>query len=397
MAGFVNPGARTLSAASAGGSNVTIRERLASEFVCAAQRPVTRPQVARGARMCAESRISPATSQSPGVTSAFANAQSHVMTILCGRASSEDCAIPSGDVVFDESGYNCSPRVVSIAVSVVRTFNGDVDTFRPLGERAMAIPVCLPEDVDITALRDALYEEGKRMNADVNLQPCKLWNGRKRLAVFDLDSTLIAQETIDEIAKEVGVAAEVRNITERAMNGEIGFRDALRERVALLRGLPEESLNVVKDRVKITEGAHKLISTLSKMGCETAVVSGGFEFLANHVKDELRMDYAFANRLEVGEDGCLTGYTEGRIVDAEFKASTLARLAEERNLDKEEVLAVGDGSNDIPMLSLAGLGIAFNAKPIVQRRAPARVNQDSLASVLYLLGMSDADIDQLSR
>jgi phosphoserine phosphatase len=213
--------------------------------------------------------------------------------------------------------------------------------------------------------------------------------------VFDLDSTLIAQETIDELAEEVGVAREVSDITARAMNGEVNFREALIERVALLKGLHVDRLEAVKKRVHITPGAHKLLSVLRHMGCETAVVSGGFHFLADYIRDELGIDHAHANRLEVGPDGRLTGRTIGDIVDGEYKAATLRRLADARGFSQEEILAVGDGSNDIPMMRLAGLGVAFNAKPVVQNSANHRVNQKSLASVLYLLGLSDADVEEL--
>lgn len=184
----------------------------------------------------------------------------------------------------------------------------------------------------------------------------------------------------------------MKAITERAMNGEIGFRDALKQRVALLEGLAVTALDGVKERVKFTEGAHRLIRTLNALGCRTAVVSGGFHFLADHVRDELGLDYSFANRLEVGEGGLLTGRTVGEIVDAEYKDSTLKRLAAELGLRREQVLAVGDGSNDLLMMRSAGTGVAFNAKPIVQDRAKCRVNQPSLANVLYLLGLSDDDI-----
>jgi phosphoserine phosphatase len=192
---------------------------------------------------------------------------------------------------------------------------------------------------------------------------------------------------------EVGRAAECADITRRAMEGGIDFRRALEARVALLKGLHVRRLDAVVARVRFTPGARRLMDVLRNLGCETAVVSGGFDFLADHVRGELRLDHSFANRLEVGDDQRLTGRTVGDIVDAEFKADTLVRLAEERCLTMDQVLAVGDGSNDLAMLSRAGLGVAFNAKPVVQRVARARVNHAELTSVLYLLGLSDDQVD----
>lgn len=179
------------------------------------------------------------------------------------------------------------------------------------------------------------------------------------------------------------------------MNGEIAFRDALSERVSLLKGLPLKALDGVKNRVVFTPGAAELIRALKAMGCQTAVVSGGFHFLADHVREVLNLDYAFANRLEVDKHHVLTGRTVGEIVDAEYKERTLQMLAERLSLDAEQVLAVGDGSNDLLMMHRAGLGVAFNAKPSVQDRAKFRVNQRSLVDVLYLLGLSQDQIQQL--
>jgi phosphoserine phosphatase len=263
---------------------------------------------------------------------------------------------------------------------------------RVLGEGAVEVTVELGEGARLDGVRGALFGEGARLGVDCNIQTGDVWGGRKRLAVFDLDSTLIAEETIDELAAEVGREVEVREITRRAMEGEVGFRDALEQRVALLKGLDVARLAAVTARVTFTPGAHRLAGVLRSVGCETAVVSGGFDFLAGHVRDVLRLDHSFANRLEVA-GGVLTGRTVGDIVDAEYKAATLTRLAEARGLAPEQVIAVGDGSNDIPMIARAGLGVAFNAKPVVQSRAPARVNQASLVSVLHLLGMTMDEID----
>lgn len=286
------------------------------------------------------------------------------------------------------------PADVTVAEAVVRAFGGDGGAWRSLGRRAAERIVGVPRECDVEALRGELYAAGRERDVDVVLQEERVVREGKSLAIFDLDSTLISQETINELALELQVGDKVAAITSRAMNGEIGFEEALAERVKLLRGLPLTALDSVKERVQFTPGAIELIRTLSALGCETAVVSGGFHFLADHVRDVLGLDYSFANRLEHA-NGVLTGTTIGEVVDGKYKERTLQRLADERNLRREQVLAVGDGSNDLLMMASAGLGVAFNAKPVVQNRAKCRVNQPSLTSVLYLLGLSDHDIAEL--
>lgn len=286
-------------------------------------------------------------------------------------------------------------HVFASVSALVQAADGAIQSWRSLGPTASDALVTLPLTMDIESLRANLYAVGRHDSVDVVLQEDSVVRAEKRLAVFDLDSTLIAQETIDELASELKVDAQVKAITERAMNGEIGFREALEERVALLRGLPNQALDGVKDRVVFTPGAAELVRALSALGCQTAVVSGGFHFLADHVRDVLGLDYSFANRLEVDDRDVLTGRTVGEIVDAEYKESTLQRLADQLQLAPQQILAVGDGSNDLLMMGRAGLGVAFNAKPIVQDRAKCRVNQTSLRNVLYLLGLSDDDIGTL--
>lgn len=255
--------------------------------------------------------------------------------------------------------------------------------------------VSIPTAADVERLRSELYQHGLQSGVDVILQKEDVVRTPKRLAVFDLDSTLIAQETIDELATEFKVEDLVKDITHRAMNGEINFRQALKQRVSLLRGLPVNALDAVKNRAVFTPGAREIIAALRALGCKTAVVSGGFHFLADHVRDELGLDYSFANRLQVDSNQFLTGRTMGDIVDAEYKERTLLQLAKQFGLHKENVIAVGDGSNDLLMIHQAGMGVAFNAKPVVQSSAKCRINQTSLTNVLYLLGLSDLDIDAL--
>lgn len=274
-----------------------------------------------------------------------------------------------------------------------RQHEGEVETWRKLGVDAHELTARIPAIVE-ESLRLALNTIGSNSGSDVILQSFGAVRGGKRLAVFDLDSTLIAEETIDELAAEAGASERVRALTKRAMAGDLGFRDALAERVAILEGLDIDALERVKQRATLTLGAKQCVEALKKTGCITAVVSGGFNFLADHVRDVLGLDYSFANTLDV-KDGKLTGETKGEIVDAQFKADVLTKLAKKFNIQPERVMAVGDGSNDVIMLQRAGLGVAFNAKPKVQSVSKARVNQPSLNNVLYLLGLDDNQILEL--
>ncbi|RUS32421.1 HAD-like domain-containing protein [Jimgerdemannia flammicorona] len=254
----------------------------------------------------------------------------------------------------------------------------------------------MPRDVDMEKLREKLFDLSRSHGTDVALQLNDVFRKNKRLVVFDMDSTLIQQEVIDEIAKYAGVVGEVAKITEAAMNGEIDFKESLRRRVGLLRGTSVDVLQTVKANLTFMEGARFLCRALKKIGFKLAVISGGFMPLALHVKYELGLDYAFANQLKVSSDGLtLTGETVGPIVDGQRKAELLEVIAQAEGVTLDQVIAVGDGANDLWMLAKAGLGIAFNAKPRVQQQARARINQKSLKHVLYMLGYTDEDMKQL--
>ncbi|RKP26207.1 HAD-like domain-containing protein [Syncephalis pseudoplumigaleata] len=254
----------------------------------------------------------------------------------------------------------------------------------------------VPDDVDLVALREKLFQLSMQHATDVALQQHNVFRRNKRLVVFDMDSTLIQQEVIDEIARHAGVMDQVAAITAAAMNGEIDFNESLRRRVALLEGTPTSVLAQVRDRLTFTEGAHFLCRALKRLGFKLAVISGGFMPLATYVKNELGLDYAFANQLKTTPDGrTLTGETIGPIVNGERKAELLEVIAQAESVSLDQVVAVGDGANDLWMLAKAGLGIAFDAKPRVQEQARARINQKSLKYVLYLLGYTDADARQL--
>ncbi|PVV00174.1 hypothetical protein BB559_000058 [Furculomyces boomerangus] len=254
----------------------------------------------------------------------------------------------------------------------------------------------VPDDLDSNDLRKEIFQFSTEHHTDVALQLDNVFRRQKRLVVFDMDSTLIQQEVIDEIARFAGIVDQVSEITELAMRGQIEFKESLARRVLLLKGTPTSVLKKVQSKLTFMEGAHNLCKALKAAGFKLAVISGGFIPLAKFVKNELGLDYAFANQLETTPDGkYLTGRTTGPIVDADRKAELLDVIAQAEGIAIDQVIAVGDGANDLKMLARASLGIAFNAKPKVQAQARVRINQSSLINVLYLMGFSEKDADQL--
>jgi phosphoserine phosphatase len=237
-------------------------------------------------------------------------------------------------------------------------------------------------------MRAEFLTSASEMGIDIALQRDNIFRANRRLVVFDMDSTLIEIEVIDELAKKAGVGDQVSAITGRAMRGEIDFSESLRQRVKLLKGLRESALEEIGDRLPLTEGAEKLIETLKKLNLTTAIISGGFSYFGERLKRELGIDYVYANELEI-IDGTVTGNVIGTIVDGQRKSQLLQELSVRENISLEQVIAVGDGANDLPMLSKAGLGIAFRAKPIVKASAKQSISALGLDSILYLIGYRD--------
>lgn len=235
-------------------------------------------------------------------------------------------------------------------------------------------------------LKKSLKKAVESVNLDIVIQPYHEFEREKRLIVFDMDSTLVDAEIIDEIAKYAGVEEEVKKITEKAMRGEMDFKTALIERVRLLKGLPVEVLEKIYRNIKLTEGAKELIQALKKAGYKVAVVSGGFTYFTDRLKEELGLDYAFGNELEI-EDGKLTGRIKGRIIDAEEKARIIEEIAKKEGISKENVVAVGDGANDRIMIENAGLGIAFNAKEVLKEVADGTLSKENLIGLACVLGL----------
>jgi phosphoserine phosphatase len=241
------------------------------------------------------------------------------------------------------------------------------------------------------SMRAAFLATAHDLKIDIAFQRESIFRRNRRLFAFDMDSTLIEGEVIDELAKLAGVADEVVKVTESAMRGEMEFQESFRRRVALLRGLPEIKVRQLLNTIPLVEGAEQLIGTLKMLGYKTAILSGGFNFFARHLQARLGIDYVFANDLCIA-DGVVSGEVRTPIVDGARKAELLRQIARQENISLDQVVAVGDGANDLPMLGIAGMGIAFRAKPLVRQTASHAVSFLGLDSLLYLIGVRDRDL-----
>jgi phosphoserine phosphatase len=274
---------------------------------------------------------------------------------------------------------------------------GNIEKISRLSEGSLAsveIHALLPPNRDREALKRSLLAAATKSGFDVSLQRESLYRRSKRLVVMDMDSTLIRIEVIDELARAAGVGDAVSKITERAMQGEMDYDESLRQRVALLAGLDVAVLDRIANDLPLTEGAETLIRVLKRLGYRTAVISGGFSRAADALKRRLGIDYAFSNNLEI-EGGKLTGRVVGPIVNAQRKAELLELIAQLEGVLLDQVIAVGDGANDVLMLEKAGLGIAFHAKTKLREAADTTISASGLDAILYLLGLSGRELQEV--
>ena len=250
---------------------------------------------------------------------------------------------------------------------------------------------------DYVQMQADLMKMSQEQEIDFSLQKDNMYRRMRRLICFDMDSTLIQTECIDELAKKAGVGEQVQKITERAMRGEIDFKESFKERVALLKGLDASVMQEIADNFPITEGVDRLMSVLKNCGYKIAILSGGFTFFGEYLQRKYNIDYVYANELEIDENNKLTGNFVGEIVDGRRKAELLKLIAQVEKVNLAQTIAVGDGANDLPMLEEAGLGIAFHAKPRVRETAEQNINVIGLDGVLYFLGFKDSYLGEAGR
>ncbi len=310
-----------------------------------------------------------------------------IITILGRQLTASNIALVSEVIV--EQGLN---------IDAIQRLTGR----QPLVEGALpAAKACIEfsvrgTPVNRSEMQSRFIEISSREGFDISMQEDTMYRRCRRLICFDMDSTLIQTECIDQLAEKAGVGDKVRDITERAMRGEIDFRESFTERVALLKGLDVSVMEGIAESLPITEGVDRMMQVLKRAGFKTAILSGGFTFFGEYLKRRFGFDYVYANELEV-EDGKLTGRYVGDIVDGKRKAELLRLIAQVENVNIAQTIAVGDGANDLPMLSAAGLGIAFHAKPKVKESAKQSISTIGIDGVLYFLGFKDSFIGDTGK
>jgi phosphoserine phosphatase len=320
------------------------------------------------------------------------------MPVTATTSSAPDAELEGGPMyVITAIGPTLGPGHIHLIAATLASHGANIEKISRLSEGALAsieVHARLPRRGDVEALKRALLAVAMKESFDVSLQRERLYRRSKRLVVMDMDSTLIRIEVIDELARAAGVGPEVSKITERAMLGEMDYDESLRQRVGLLKGLDVKVLDQIAADLPLTEGAETLVRVLKRLGYRIAVISGGFSRAADALKRRLSLDYAFSNNLEV-QEGKLTGKVVGPIVNAQRKAELLELIAQLEGVLLDQVIAVGDGANDILMLERAGLGIAFRGKTKLREAADTSISGAGLDAILYLLGISGREIKEI--
>ncbi|MBC8439461.1 MAG: phosphoserine phosphatase SerB [Deltaproteobacteria bacterium] len=304
-------------------------------------------------------------------------------------------------------GRTITARQISSVASIIAENSLNIDGITRLtGRISLKKPQANPracvqlsvsgQPLNILDMRRKFMEISQKTGIDISFHVDNIYSKNRKLVVFDMDSTLVQAEVIVELAKLANVGEKVNKITESAMRGEIDFKESFQKRVALLKGIKEEQLVNISRNLPLTDGAQLVAKTLKGLGYKLGILSGGFTFVGEYLKEKLGFDYMYANELDI-ENGVVTGKVVGDIVDGEKKAILLRQIAQKENLALEQTIAVGDGANDLPMISIAGLGVAFNAKPVVRKNASNAISSVGLDGLLYLIGLHEREIKQEVR
>lgn len=312
------------------------------------------------------------------------NGHERLMINLLGRTLTAE-QLTGVTAVIAEEGLN---------IDIITNLSGSVPLDQPeLQPRACIKLTISGSPRDPEHLRRQLFEISEKTGIDISFSVDNIYRHARKLIVFDMDSTLIQCEVIDELAKHAGVGEEVARITESAMRGDMDFKESFTRRLALLKGLDQVILAEVAQTLELTEGAERVMGVLKQLGFKIGIISGGFDYFGKILQARLGLDYVFTNSLDI-KDGKITGQVSGEIIDGPRKAEILKTIAVVENISLEQTIAVGDGSNDLPMLGIAGLGIAFHAKPLVRQKAKQSISSVGLDGLLYLMGISEREIGQ---
>lgn len=315
------------------------------------------------------------------------------IAIAYSEQQSESIAAKTGLTHVVVLAQDLKPSAIGAIASAIVSVNANIERIQRTASFPVTAIECVVSGVATATLKSALSPLAAAHSVDIAVSPGGLMRWAKKLVLMDVDSTLISQEVIELLGAKAGAQAQVKEITDRAMAGEIDFEASLRERVALLKGLPESVIDEVRNEISLTPGATTLVSTLQKLGHTVAVVSGGFINVIEPLLATLNISHYRANTLEV-HNGVLTGGLLGPIIDRAAKATALEEFAKLEKVELEQTVAIGDGANDLDMIALAGLGIAFNAKPAVRLAADSALSAPYLDSVLYLLGITREDVEE---
>jgi phosphoserine phosphatase len=330
--------------------------------------------------------------------SSYAKKQSIAITVAPYAEYADGCGDSEKNIQKITLFGRDRPGIVAAVSEALFSIDLNIERIKMIARgELLAMELCVDaKTVPLSRIRKLMEKTGGQIGVDIIVQPEDASRFRKRLVVFDMDGTIVDQEIIDELAKAAGVGAQVSELTAKGMRGEMDFKESLRRRVMMLRGLPEPTLRKIRSEMRLTPGTEELITVLKDMGYKVALISGGFTYFTDALKERLGFDYAFGNDLVI-KDGKVTGEVGGEIIDSKKKAAIMTDLAKRENIPREDVVAVGDGANDRIMLQNAGLGIAFNAKAVLKKVADGSITKNNMKGLLFCLGVSEKDLKKKQK